>query len=499
MEDALLDRWGWREGKTSGEWLGNNSSKSDRACICPLCALSRHLLLWRSEAEGGQLCLRRHVTYIICDMCTYISTGACVRVFVCATGGWSFTASEAPNPSLSMSSSRAHRNSAVQSCSHSCYSRGWWPPASPNAERERGPLSRVGGPSSATSPYRVTFTFWVLLNVPRNFQRAPSHTSGAISSQAGQNPLLRCRGNHRLLWLVLMLYSLRLFTSLDTYVTLNNFSTWLCWRYLKWSWVCVCLSRLTWLAHICQIKLDRIATVGSFRLSRTVIHCEICSSGCVGLNQCEDGEFVVKGASCRRQGVTMGNFHTDMEVRTPTVGNIIILEPDPITGNILLPDINTKSAFVALKNQFCAYIMLEKHQRVSSPAWNTSTSPASHMGLVDDATTATRPLSHDKDKTEMDEWVVHSLGERVYMVDDRDEEEREIRMEKVLTPPPLARHSDSLDNLSRVPVPHTFLPPPLSPHPFPVLVPPLPFTSRNDTCSEAHSWRKRAAPHNLKY
>lgn len=77
-----------------------------------------------------------------------------------------------------MSSSRAHRNSAVQSCSHSCYSRGWWPPKSQNAEREGSSLRSVsqwpggpqpgnnvrhGGPSSGISaapllnfPCRVT-------------------------------------------------------------------------------------------------------------------------------------------------------------------------------------------------------------------------------------------------------------------------------------------------------------------------------------------------------
>lgn len=37
----------------------------------------------------------------------------------------------------------------------------------------------------------------------------------------------------------------------------------------------------------------------------------------------------------------MGSFHTDMEVRTPTVGNIIILWPDMIINrNTLLPEIS---------------------------------------------------------------------------------------------------------------------------------------------------------------
>lgn len=37
----------------------------------------------------------------------------------------SFTVVEPPNPGFSMSSSRAHRNSAMQSRSHWCYSRAW--------------------------------------------------------------------------------------------------------------------------------------------------------------------------------------------------------------------------------------------------------------------------------------------------------------------------------------------------------------------------------------
>lgn len=36
----------------------------------------------------------------------------------------------------------------------------------------------------------------------------------------------------------------------------------------------------------------------------------------------------------------MGNFHSDMEVRTPTVGNIISLWPDIINRNTLLANIN---------------------------------------------------------------------------------------------------------------------------------------------------------------
>lgn len=72
-----------------------------------------------------------------------------VRVFVCVTEGQSFTVREPLNPNLSMSSSRAHRNSAVQSCSHSCYSRGWWPPKSLNTQRERCLFSFVGGPSDS--------------------------------------------------------------------------------------------------------------------------------------------------------------------------------------------------------------------------------------------------------------------------------------------------------------------------------------------------------------
>lgn len=36
----------------------------------------------------------------------------------------------------------------------------------------------------------------------------------------------------------------------------------------------------------------------------------------------------------------MGSFHTDMEVRAPTVGNIIILWPDIINRNTLIPEIN---------------------------------------------------------------------------------------------------------------------------------------------------------------
>lgn len=41
-------------------------------------------------------------------------------------------------------------------------------------------------------------------------------------------------------------------------------------------------------------------------------------------------------------GPTMGSFHTDMEVRTPTVGNIIIFWLDIyiINRNTLLPEIN---------------------------------------------------------------------------------------------------------------------------------------------------------------
>lgn len=48
----------------------------------------------------------------------------------------------------------------------------------------------------------------------------------------------------------------------------------------------------------------------------------------------------MKGASCPRQGATMGSFHTDMEVRTPTVGIIIISGPFIINRNALLPEIN---------------------------------------------------------------------------------------------------------------------------------------------------------------
>lgn len=140
-------------------------------------------------------------THAVCKMCKCIFSKAhkCVRVFVCVTGGWSFTVGEPPNPSLSMSSSRAHRNSAVQSCSHSCYSRGWWPPKSPIAEREGSLLRYVGGPSSANLPYRVTvmalqhlhmslaLDVWILLNVPRKPQRGYLHTSEGISLQVGQN------------------------------------------------------------------------------------------------------------------------------------------------------------------------------------------------------------------------------------------------------------------------------------------------------------------------
>lgn len=36
----------------------------------------------------------------------------------------------------------------------------------------------------------------------------------------------------------------------------------------------------------------------------------------------------------------MGSFHTNMEVRTPAVGNVIILLPDIINRNTLLPEID---------------------------------------------------------------------------------------------------------------------------------------------------------------
>ena len=120
-----------------------------------------------------------------------------------------------------MSSSRAHRNSVVQSCSHSCYSRGWWPPKIKNAEREGSSLHSVsqcpdgprpgnkvqyGSSSSGTRaapllnlPCRVTVTApqnlrmslvlasWVFLNVPRETQRGYLRTSEGISLQVGQN------------------------------------------------------------------------------------------------------------------------------------------------------------------------------------------------------------------------------------------------------------------------------------------------------------------------
>lgn len=52
-------------------------------------------------------------------------------LFIYSSGG-------PPNPGLSMSSSRAHRNSVVQSCSHSCYSRAWSQAGEPECwERRR--------------------------------------------------------------------------------------------------------------------------------------------------------------------------------------------------------------------------------------------------------------------------------------------------------------------------------------------------------------------------
>ena len=67
-------------------------------------------------------------------VCVYVCMSACVSVCVCAyvcvcvyasVRVLSFTVVEPHNPSLSMSSSWTHQNSAVQSWPHCSYSQGW--------------------------------------------------------------------------------------------------------------------------------------------------------------------------------------------------------------------------------------------------------------------------------------------------------------------------------------------------------------------------------------
>lgn len=125
--------------------------------------------------------------YTVCK-----STHACACVCLCDRDE-SFTVVEPPNPGLSMSSSRAHRNSVVQSCSHSCYSRGWWPPKSQNAEREGSSLRSVsqwpggpqpgnkvrhgGDPSSGTSACCTTPEFFLVGSQYESLHRCLALTS----------------------------------------------------------------------------------------------------------------------------------------------------------------------------------------------------------------------------------------------------------------------------------------------------------------------------------
>lgn len=112
----LLRNW-----KTALQLSSSSRGVYRKVKMCRKLQFLSHIFL----CSGGFICVFTKHTHVFVCVCEWR------ELFIYSSGG-------PPNPGLSMSSSRAHRNSVVQSCSHSCYSRAWSQAGEPDCwERRR--------------------------------------------------------------------------------------------------------------------------------------------------------------------------------------------------------------------------------------------------------------------------------------------------------------------------------------------------------------------------